>query len=155
MPLERAERDGVASRDLLLDGRVRSGIPLTLILAPGLGLFAWVPYAPALGDSFRKTYRQLLKWNDELPFVKFALSDDERIVLTAELPMAGLGRDAVGRTVARLLAVCDLLAEPSARWLAGPGRSWTVTSEGSARHHVVMDRYAADIAELTESQGGS
>jgi len=145
----------VISRDLLLDGRVRSRIPLTLILAPGLGLLAWVHYAPALGDSFRKTYRQLLKWNDELPFVKFALADDERIVLAAELPLAGLDRDALGRTVARLVAVCDLLAGPSARWLAGPAGGRSATSPRAASHHPVVDRYAADVAELTESPGAS
>jgi hypothetical protein len=139
----------------VLDGRVRRGIHLTLILAPGLGLVAWVHYAPALADGFRKSYRQLLKWNDELPFVKFALADDERIVLSAELPLAGLDRDALGRAVARLVAVCDLLAEPSARWLAGPGGVPPVTPPGTPRHHPVIDRYAADIAELMESLGGS
>ena len=55
--------------------------------------------------------------------MKFALSDDERIVLAAELPLAGLDRDALGRAVARLVAVCDLLAGPSARWLAGPAEA--------------------------------
>ena len=90
---------------------------MTLILAPGIGLLAWAHYAPLLGDSFRKTYRRLLRWNDELPFVKFAISEDERIMLTAELPAAALDRDAVGRTLARLVAVCDLLYEESASFL--------------------------------------
>jgi len=87
--------------------------------------------------------------------VKFALSDDERIVLAAELPLAGLDRDALGRAVARLVAVCDLLAGASARWLAGPAGGRPVTSPGAAPHHPVVDRYAADVAELVEPPGGS
>ena len=53
-------------------------------------------YAPPITDSFRVSYRKLLRWNDELPFVKFAVSVDERPVLTAELPVATLDRDALG-----------------------------------------------------------
>ena len=41
-------------------------------------ILLWVHFAPPLNDSFRVSYRQFLRWNDELPFVKFALSADER-----------------------------------------------------------------------------
>ena len=151
-PAEAAERDGVVSRDIVVDGRRRGGIRITLILAPDVGLVAWVHYAPPLADGFRKTYQQLLKWNDELPFVKFALADDERVVLSAELPAAGLDRDSVGRTVARLVAVCDLLAEPSARWLErGPSPPRT-PEPGVVRPHALLDRYAADLAELAPTE---
>ena len=40
-------------------------------------------------------------------------------MLTAEVPGAALDRDAVGRTLARLVAVCDLLLDESSR-LPGP-----------------------------------
>ena len=110
---------------------------MTLILAPGVGLLAWAHYAPALNDSFRKTYRRLLRWNDELPFVKFALAEDERIMLTAEVPGAVLDRDAVGRTLARLVAVCDLLHEESKPFLGDWGTATpSVTS-------ALLTRYAA------------
>jgi putative sensory transduction regulator len=115
---------------------------VTLVLAPGLGLVAWAHYAPPLGDSFRKTYRRLLRWNDELPFVKFALSEDERITLTAEVPAGALDRDAVGRTLARLVAVCDLLHEESVSFLG----DWAKASADSPT--TLLDRYATDIAEL-------
>jgi hypothetical protein len=115
---------------------------VTLVLAPGLGLVAWAHYAPPLGDSFRKTYRRLLRWNDELPFVKFALSEDERIMLTAEVAAGSLDRDAVGRTLARLVAVCDLLHEESVSLLG----DWAKASASAPTP--LLDRYATDIAEL-------
>ena len=142
MPIERAERDGVLSRDLRLDGRRRGAIRVTLILAPDVGLLAWAHYAPILADGFRKTYRRLLRWNDELPFVKFALSEDERIMLTAEVPAAVLDVDAVGRTLARLVAVCDLLHQESVSFLG----DWAklVPSATTA----LLERYATEVAEL-------
>ena len=130
------------SRDVRLDGRRRAALRVTLIVAPEVGLLAWAHYAPILGDSFRKTYRRLLRWNDELPFVKFALSEDERIMLTAEVPAASLDRDAVGRTLARLVAVCDLLHKESATFLG----DWARPRPGPPT--ALLTRYAADIAEL-------
>src|ERR671931_1461922 len=86
-PLERADRDGVTAWDLELDGRRRFGLPVTLILDPGVGLVCWAHYAPPIGDGFRRSYRKLLRWNDELPFVKFSIAEDERPVLAVEIPM--------------------------------------------------------------------
>jgi hypothetical protein len=132
----------VESRDVRLDGRRRAAIRVTLIVAPGVGLLAWAHFAPALGDSFRKTYRRLLRWNDELPFVKFALAEDERIMLTAEVPAADLDRDAVGRSLARLVAVCDLLHEESKGFLG----DWAAPKPVAPT--TLLERYAADVAEL-------
>jgi len=142
LPIEHAERDGVLSRDLRLDGRRRAAIRVTLILAPDVGLLAWAHYAPVLADSFRKTYRRLLRWNDELPFVKFALSEDERIMLTAEVPPTALDADAVGRTLARLVAVCDLLHDDSASFLGDWAKPLPTAPTA------LLDRYAAEVAEL-------
>ena len=69
-PDERADRDGITSWDLLLDGVRRHDIRVTLILDPALALLCWVHYAPPISDSFRVSYRKLLRWNDELPFIK-------------------------------------------------------------------------------------
>ena len=150
-PVDRAEREGVSSRDLLLDGRLRRAIRVTLILAPDLGLVAWVHYAPPLGDSLRKTYRQLLKWNDELPFVKFALSEDDAVALMAEVADADLDADAVGRMVARLVAVCDLLHADSARLLR-PGGGGQTEGSRPTDPTPLLDRYAADLAELAAKE---
>ena len=149
-PVERAEREGISSWDLLLDGRRRRRVRLTLILDPALALVGWLHYAPPLADSFRKTYRQLLRWNDELPFAKFAVTDDERPVLTAELAAASLTRDGLGLLVARLLAICDLLYADSAAWVDriktpdAETKPAPVDGAGVA----LLARYAAELAEL-------
>jgi hypothetical protein len=111
-PVETAERDGARSWDLVLDGRRRRALRVTLILDPEVALVAWVHFAPAMTDNFRKAYRQLLRWNDELPFAKFAVSEDERPILTAEVPVADIDRDVVGALVARVLAIADLVHAP-------------------------------------------
>lgn len=148
-PIERAEREGVHSWDVLLDGRRRKRIRLTLILDPGLGLLGWVHYAPPLTDNFRKTYRQLLRWNDELPFAKFAISEDERPALIAELVADELGRDGLGLLLARLLAICDLLYPESAAWvdrikLPKPDHKGVAGPAGLR----LLERYSAELGEL-------
>jgi hypothetical protein len=145
--VERAERDGISSWDLLLDGRRRRDVRVTLILDPTLALVAWVHYAPALSDTFRKSYRQFLRWNDEFPFAKFALSEDERPVLTSELPTDRLDRDAVGLALARLLAICDLLLDESARWL-WPGGRMPRDSGAPRRNQKLFERYERALGEL-------
>ncbi len=147
-PDERAERDGVTSWDLLLDGVRRHDIRVTLILDPALALLCWVHYAPPIGDSFRVSYRKLLRWNDELPFIKFAVSTDERPVLTAELPVATLDRDALGVALARLVTVCDLLLDDSLKWLH-PGAKAAPTPKRPSRHEALLSRYAVQLGELT------
>ena len=147
-PLERSEREGITSWDLLLDARRRRAVRLTLILEPDLVLVAWLHYASALSDGFRRSYRQFLRWNDELPFVKFALSADERPMLTAELAAEALDRDRLGLTLARLLAVCDLLIDESAGWLRTglPGKPAPPVEEGPPSP--VLERYASELGEL-------
>jgi len=138
----------VASWDLLVDGRRRRGIRLTLILDPAVGLVAWVHFAPPLSDSFRKSYHQFLRWNDELPFVKFALSADERPVLASEVPAAELGLESLGLTVARLVTVCDLLLDESARWLWPGAKAAPAPATGPSPHEAFLQRYADQLAEL-------
>ena len=90
-PLERADRDSVTSWDLVLDGRRRFDLSVTLILDPSLGLICWAHYAPPINDMFRKSYRRLLRWNDEFPFAKFSIGEDERPLLAVELPSVRTG----------------------------------------------------------------
>lgn len=136
------------SWDLVLDGRRRRDIRLTLILDPQLALVGWVHFVPPLSDSFRKSYRQFLRWNDELPFVKFALSSDERPVLSAELPAATLDGHAAGLMLARLIGVCDLLLDESLHWL-WPGAKQAPEPKEPGRNERLLDRYTAELAELS------
>ncbi|MEZ4597878.1 MAG: YbjN domain-containing protein [Chloroflexota bacterium] len=148
----RAERDGVTSWDIVLDGRLRGDIQVTVILDPALAALCWVHYAPPINESFRVSYRMLLRWNDELPFVKFAISEDERPMLTTELPVAMLDRDALGTALARLVAVCDLLLLESARWLEPSGSrkgAWPPPPPRSPSP--LLERYGERLGELVTS----
>jgi len=153
-PLERADREGVTSWDLVLDGRRRAALRITLILDPTLALICWAQFAPPIADLFRKSYRVLLRWNDELPFVKFSVTEDERPVLVSELPVAWLKRDVLGLAIARELAVADRFHDEASDWLksggwkTGPGET-AVDGPGSR----LLERYAADLGELLGDPG--
>lgn len=146
-PPARHERDGAASWDLVLDGLRRFDVKTTLILEPEAGVVVWVHYAPPIGDSRIASYRRLLRWNDEIPFAKFALASDDRPILTTEVPLALLDRDELGSALARTLAICDLLLEESARWIWIGGRI-PDTSGRVSRGAPLLARYAARVAQL-------
>lgn len=146
-PLERVEREGVVSWDLRLDGRRRFDVRVTLILDPALAAIAWVHYAPGINDAFRVSYRKLLRWNDEYPFVKFALAEDGRPVLSAELPVRSLDRDELGLALARLLAVCDRLLEESAVWIWAGARP-PAQPERVSRQLGLFVRFADRLGDL-------
>ena len=150
-PIDRGERDGINSWDLRLDGLRRPDFRVTLIFDPGSVLLLWVHYAPPLNDAFRVSYRQFLRWNDELPFVKFALSADDRPVLTSELGVAGIERDRLGVAIGRLLAVCDLTYDRAVVWLH-PGRKQPPPMGRDSRQAPLFERYTDELAELLETR---
>ena len=151
-PIATADRDGVTSWDLRLDGRRRFDVPVTLILDPSLGLICWVHFAPPIGDAFRKSYRKLLRWNDEFPFVKFSLAEDDRPVLATELPLRTVDRDELGVAIARSLLIADQLLEESAGWLWIGGRI-PDTAGRVSRGEQLIARYADRLPELVEPSG--
>ena len=148
-PLERADRDCVTSWDLVLDGRRRFDLSVTLILDPSLGLICWAHYAPPINDMFRKSYRRLLRWNDEFPFAKFSIGEDERPLLAVELPNSALvdGRDALGLALARIVGVADALLDESADWLWLGGKI-PDQSTRSSRNERLIALYAPMLPEL-------
>jgi hypothetical protein len=146
-PLERADREGVTSWDLVLDGRRRAAFRITLILDPSLALICWAHYAPPINDSFRKSYRKLLHWNDELPFVKFSVGEDERPLLVVELPIASVDRNALGLALARQIAIADRYHDETIDWLKAGGWRTSVTDATAAGPGTrLLDRYATDLA---------
>jgi Putative bacterial sensory transduction regulator len=154
VPLERADREGVTSWDLVLDGRRRAALRITLILDPSLALICWAHFAPPINDSFRRSYRKLLRWNDELPFVKFSIGEDERPLLVAEIPVAAADRDALGAALARELAVADRFHGESAEWLKAGGWSTALVAERAAGPGAtLLGRYADALGELLDLDG--
>jgi Putative bacterial sensory transduction regulator len=151
-PIERAERDEATSWDIVLDGRKRRALRITLILDPQVALIAYVYLAPPIADSFRKSYRQLLRWNDELPFAKFAVTEDERPVLTLEAAADGLSLDDVGRLLARSLAISDLIHDQAIALMGELRRRHAKLVEDQPEPDpagvALLDRYASDVAEL-------
>lgn len=148
-PANRLERESVASWDLRLDGRRRFDLRVTVMVDPATAAVVWAHLAPPINDSFRVSYRRLLRWNDEFLFVKFALTDDDRPVLTMEIPFDRLDRDELGLAVARVLAICDLLLEETAGWAWVGGRipDW---SGRTSRQSALFKRYADRLGELAE-----
>ena len=67
VPIARADRDGVTSWDLRLDGLRRFDLPITLILDPALALICWVHFAPPIGDAFRKSYPEAAPLERRVP----------------------------------------------------------------------------------------
>ena len=149
-PTERVDRDGIAAWDLELDGRRRFDIRVTVILDSSLGLISWVHFAPPIGDALRKSYRTLLRWNDEFPFVKFSLAEDGRPTLSTEIPLRFLDRDELGLALARSLAICDALLAESAGWLWIGGRIPDQVDR-RPRNAALLERYADRLPELLGS----
>ncbi|HXI80303.1 MAG TPA: YbjN domain-containing protein [Verrucomicrobiae bacterium] len=153
-PATRVDRDGVSSWDLRLDGRRRFDLPVTLILDPALALICWVHFAPPIADAYRKSYRKLLRWNDEYPFTKFSLAEDERPVLATEIPIGTADRDELGVALARSLAIADALLEESASWLWIGGRIPDISARTSRGAHLI-ERYRDRLGELVDDGGGA
>ena len=148
-PTERADRDGITSWDLVLDGRRRFDLRVTVILDPAMAVICWAHYAPPISDMFRKSYRRLLRWNDEFPFVKFTVSEDERPVLAVELPIDAVDGDALGLALARILGTADRLLDESKDWLWLGGRMPDPGDRTSA-NAALLERYAPRLPELIE-----
>jgi hypothetical protein len=153
-PVDRAERDGIASWDLVLDGRRRFDLRVTVILDPSLALICWAHFAPPISDMFRKSYRKLLRWNDEFPFAKFSIGEDERPLLAVELPIGDVAAladsdrlETLGLALARIVGIADRLLEESAPWLWIGGRM-PDPSERTPRNPAFLARFDERLAEL-------
>ena len=159
-PVDRAERDGIASWDLVLDGRRRFDLRITVILDPPFALICWAHFAPPINDMFRKSYRKLLRWNDEFPFAKFSIGEDERPLLAVELSMAevaaardaGDGTELLGLALARIVGIADRLLDDSAPWLWIGGRR-PDQSDRVSRNPGFLDRYASTLEEFATEDG--
>ncbi|MGZ8562012.1 MAG: YbjN domain-containing protein [Candidatus Limnocylindria bacterium] len=116
-----AQADPAFSRDLLLDGARRLDLRVTVAWVEGFGLSAWAYYGDEGLEVPKRVYARMLRANFDYPFVKFAVTDEDRPMLMAELPAAGLDRDALARALVRLIVVADRLLDETAAAIADRG----------------------------------
>ena len=144
------ERDGITAWDLTLDGRMRRDLRVTLILDPTIGAIVWAHLAPPLLDGLRRSYRTLLRWNDEFPLVKFSIADDGRPMAAVEIPSRWLDADELGLALARVAGVADRVFEETRDWLWIGGRVPDGYAARPIRNAALLARFAAQLTELVE-----
>jgi hypothetical protein len=136
--------DAAFSRDVLLDGARRFDLRATVAWVEGVGLSAWAYYGDEEMEIPKRVYARMLRANYEYPFVKFALTDDDRPMLMTELPPSGLDREALGRTLVRLTVVADRLLDETAAAIADRGNlpDW---SGRTPRNEALLAAHRADV----------
>jgi hypothetical protein len=132
------------SRDVILDGERRFDLRVTVAWAAGMGVHLWAYYGPDAMELPRRTLLRLLAANAEYPFVKFAVTEEDRPMLIAELPPAAVDRDELGRALARMTVVADRLLEETASAIADRGRlpDW---GGRTGRNAGLLARFRAEV----------
>ena len=136
--------DPAFSRDVLVDGDRRFDLRITVAWVDGVGCSLWAYYGLEAMEIPKRIYARMLRANFDYPFVKFAMTDDDRPMLMTELPAAALDRDELGRGVTRLAVVADRLLEETATAVADRGLlpDW---SDRQPRNRPLLDAYRADV----------
>lgn len=132
------------SRDLMLDGDRRFDLRVTVAWVTGVGCSLWAYYGLEAMEVPKRVYLRMLRANFDYPFVKFAMTDDDRPMLMTELPSAALDRDELGRGLVRLTTVADRLLEETASAVADRGAlpDW---SGRVGRNAQLLTAYGPDV----------
>ncbi|CAN5562619.1 MAG: hypothetical protein H0X68_08425 [Chloroflexi bacterium] len=136
--------DAAMSRDVIVDGQRRFDLRVTMAWVAGVGVSLWAYYGLEAMEIPKRTYFRMLRANFDYPFVKFALTDDDRPMLMTELPTAALDRDELGRAVVRLAIVADRLLEETANAVVDRGElpDW---AGRTGRNPKLVAAYGADV----------
>ena len=139
-----AAGDPAFSRDVLMDGVRRFDLRTTVAWVDGVGCSAWAYYGDEGLEVPKRVYARMLRANFEYPFVKFALTDDDRPMLMIELSANGLDRDALARALVRLTVVADRLLDETAMAVADRGNlpDWT---ERTSRNAALLSAHRAEV----------
>ncbi|MEA2651550.1 MAG: hypothetical protein QOI85_1271 [Chloroflexota bacterium] len=139
-----AAGDPAFSRDVIVDGDRRLDLRITVAWVSGVGCSLWAYYGLEAMEIPKRTYARMLHANFDYPFVKFAMTDDDRPMLMTELSPAALDRDELGRGITRLAVVADRLLEETASAVADRGLlpDW---SDREPRNRALLDAYRADV----------
>ena len=117
---------------------------MTVAWVAGVGCSLWAYYGLEAMEIPKRTYARMLHANFDYPFVKFAMTDDDRPMLMTELPAAALDRDELGRGITRLAVVADRLLDETANAVADRGMlpDW---SGRAPRNRALFDAYRAEV----------
>jgi hypothetical protein len=131
-------------RDIMLDGERRFDLRATVAWVDGFGLSIWAYYGLDGMEVPRRVLQRMLRANFDYPFVKFALTDDDRPMLVSELPVGAVGREALGLALARIAIVADRLLEETASAVADRGLlpDW---SDRIGRNPGLLSAYRAEV----------
>ena len=113
--------DAALSRDVVLDGERRFDLRVTVAWVADVGWSLWGYYGHEAMEIPRRVYLRMLRANFDYPFVKFAMTEDDRPMLITELPAQGVDRDELGRALTRLVIVADRLLDETAPAVADRG----------------------------------
>ena len=132
------------SRDVVIDGRRRFDLRVTVAWVAGIGCSLWAYYGLEAMEIPKRVYARMLRANFEYPFVKFALTEDDRPMLMTELPTVALDREELGRGLVRLAIVADRLLEETAAAVADRAvlPDW---SGRESRNPALIDAYAPNV----------
>jgi len=106
------------SRDVMLDGERRFDLRVTIAWVAGIGISLWAYYGLEAMEIPRRVLHRMLRANFDYPFVKFAMTDDDRPMLVTELPASAMSREELARGLVRLTIVADRLLEETASAVA-------------------------------------
>ena len=139
-----ADGDQALTRDVVLDGLRRFDLRTTVAWVDGVGTSLWAYYGLEAMEIPKRIYARMLRANFDYPFVKFAMTDDDRPMLMTELPTSALDRDELGRGLVRLTVVADRLLEETALAVADRGvlPEW---SGRTSRNAALTEAYRADV----------
>jgi hypothetical protein len=117
---------------------------VTIAWVEAVGISLWAYYGLEAMEIPRRVLHRMLRANFEYPFVKFALTDDDRPMLVAELPAGAVSLEELGRGLVRLTVVADRLLEETASAVADRGvlPDW---ADRISRNQVLLATYRADV----------
>jgi hypothetical protein len=136
--------EAAISRDVVLDGEHRFDLRVTVAWVEGVGVSLWAYYGLEAMEIPRRVLHRMLRANFDYPFVKFALTDDDRPMLVSELPAGAVTIDELARGLVRLTVVADRLLEETAAAVADRGvlPDW---SDRVSRNQVLLATYRVDV----------
>lgn len=132
------------SRDVIIDGRRRFDLRVTVAWVAGIGCSLWAYYGLEAMEIPKRVYGRMLRANFDYPYVKFAITDDDRPMLMTELPTVAVDRDELGRGLARLAIVADRLLDETAAAVADRAilPDW---SARKSRNPALLATYGPDV----------